>query len=99
LMRILEVLARVQAGKGPSFVNLLRQTGLHLTWGGTGIVISAHADDQLFDSMLLLKRSGFHLVLILLDPREPFDGIRERAHQVGIRAYQVWEERDLDVWR
>ncbi len=99
LMRILELLARVQAGKGPSFVNLLRQTGLHLTWGGTGIVISPHADDQLFDSMLLLKRSGFHLVLILLDPREPFDGIRERAQQVGIRAYQVWEERDLDVWR
>ena len=99
LMHILGTLARVQASKGRPFASLLRETGLHLTWGGTGIIISAHADDELFDNMLLLKRSGFHLVLILLDPKEPFRGIRERAHEVGIRAYQVWEERDLDVWR
>jgi len=99
LMRILEVLARVQARKGRPFSDVLRQMGLYLTWGGTGIVISAHADDDLFNNMLLLKRSGFHLVLILLDPRGPFDGIRQRAQQVGISAYQVWEERDLDVWR
>jgi len=99
LMHILAVLARVQAGKGRPFANLLRQMGLYLTWGGTGIIISAHADEELFDNMLLLKRSGYHLVLILLDPKEPFRGIQERAHKVGIRAYQVWEERDLDVWR
>jgi len=99
LMHILDVLARVQTSKGRPFSDLLRQTGLHLTWGGTGIVICAHADDQLFDNMLLLKRSGFHLVLVVLDPKEPFRGIRERALQAGIRAYQVWEERDLDVWR
>ena len=99
LMHLLGVLARVQTSKGRPFADLLRETGLQLTWGGTGIIISAHADEALFDSMLLLRRSGFHLVLILLDPKEPFRGIRERAHQVGIRAYQVWEERDLDVWR
>ena len=99
LMQILDVLARVQVSEDAPFVDLVREANLHLTWGGTGIVLSAHAGDDLFDVMLRMKRSGFHVVLIVLDPRTPFARIRNRASEVGIRAYQVWEERDLDVWR
>jgi hypothetical protein len=46
-----------------------------------------------------MKRSGFHVMLIVMDPRTPFAGIQQRAQAVGVRAYQVWQESDLDVWR
>jgi len=99
LVRILDTLARVQVSNHLAFVDVLRQASLHLTWGGTAIIITGHADDALFENMLLMKRSGYHVVFILLDPRSPFIGIQQRAQEVGIRAYQVWQESDLDVWR
>ena len=99
LMHILDVLARVQGVQGAPFEDTLRRARLHLSWGGTLIIITSHADDSLFDNMLLLKRSGYHVVMILVDPKAPFAHLKERAHQVGIAAYQVWQESDLDVWR
>lgn len=98
-MHILDVLARVQVESTWPFTELLPQASLHLTWGGTAVVITAHASDELFEHMVLMQRSGFHVVLILMDPQTPFSGLRERAKQVGIRAYQVWQESDLNVWR
>jgi uncharacterized protein (DUF58 family) len=99
LMHILDVLARVQVESTWPFTDLLQQASLHLTWGGTAIVITAHAPNELFEHMVLMQRSGFHVVLVLMDPQSPFPGLRERAKQVGIRAYQVWQESDLNVWR
>lgn len=98
-LHILDILARVQLSKHLSFVDLLHQDRLQLTWGSTAIIISGHADNTLFDNMLLMKRSGFHVMLILADPQRPFANIKQRAKNVGIKAQQIWQEGDLDVWR
>lgn len=99
LMRILDVLARVQLAEDRPFVDLVRRARLHLTWGGTAIIITSHADDPLFEAMLLLQRLGYHILLILVDPHAPFADLQARAQTVGIAAHQVWQESDLDVWR
>jgi uncharacterized protein (DUF58 family) len=99
LMLLLDLLARVQLGETSPFVEVVRQARLRLTWGATVISITSHADEALFDTLVLLKRSGFHVMLILVDPQSPFIGLQQRAASVGIRAYQVWQEKDLDVWR
>ena len=99
LMHLLDLLARIQTGEAVPFVDLLRQANLQLTWGGTAIIISADADDALFENMLLMKRWGFHIVLVLTDPQTPFGNLQQRAKDVSIRAYEVWQESDLDVWR
>ena len=99
LMCILDLLARIQASREMPFVDLVGQASLHLSWGGTAILITPDADDALFESMVLMVRSGFHVVLIVTDPRLPYMQIERRAAEVGIRTYQVWQERDLDVWR
>lgn len=99
LMNILEILARIRTADRFPFTDLLRQAKLHLTWGGTAIIITGHADDALFENMLLMKRSGFYVMLILVDPQTPFVNIKERAKEVGIRAHMIWQESDLDVWR
>lgn len=99
LTRIMDILARVQATEERPFVELLRQARLHLSWGGTAIVITSHATDEQIDQLVAMKRSGFHVVLIVMDPRTPFAIVEQHAKQLGIKAYQIWQESDLDVWR
>ena len=99
LTHILDVLARAQLGEEVPFAELLQQAHLHLTWGGTAVVITADAHETLFESLLHMARSGFHVLLILTDPQTPVATVRGRAKEVGIEVYEVWEERDLDVWR
>ncbi|HHX44075.1 MAG TPA: DUF58 domain-containing protein [Chloroflexi bacterium] len=100
LMTILDALARVQSSREVmAFGDLLRQSRLHMRWGGTGIIIAADADDALFDGMVAMKRAGFHVLLVLVDPRTSYAATRERAKEVGIPTYLIWQESDLDVWR
>ena len=99
LMVILDVLARVQMSTERPFGDLVGQARLHLNWGGTAIIVTPDADDALYDRIVLMTRSGYHVVLIVTDPRLPFVQIKSRASQVGVRAYLVWQESDLDVWR
>ena len=93
------VLARVQLGQTHPFCSLLQDAHLHLTWGGTAIVITSDATDELFARLLQLVRSGYHVLLILTDPQAPVAGVRAHAKEVDIDVYEVWEERALDVWR
>lgn len=100
LMQMLDVLARVEmADEGEPFADLLGQARMHLAWGGTVVIISPGADDQLFDRVILMKRSGFQVSLVVMDPQTPFVEIRRRADELGVATYQIWRERDLDVWR
>ncbi|MFH1086929.1 MAG: DUF58 domain-containing protein [Chloroflexota bacterium] len=99
LMRILDALARVELGDKTPYQDLVRRARLHLTWGGMAILITAHAGDDLFDAMVLLKRGGFHVVLVVVDPQTPFLRVQQRVRAIGVQAHQVWQERDLDVWR
>jgi hypothetical protein len=98
-MHLLEVLARTEMSRERPFGDLLRRTVPRLSWGSTVIIITPDADDVLYESLLLMKRSGFRIVLVVTDPQNTFRVTEERAAQVGIKAYQVWQERDLDVWR
>jgi uncharacterized protein (DUF58 family) len=99
LAEVLDVLARVKLGEQVPFADVLQQANLYLHWGGTAVVVTADADDALFDTLVRMKRSGFHVLLVLVDPRSPHAALRQRAQQVGIQAHQVWQESDLDVWR
>ncbi|MHB1356568.1 MAG: DUF58 domain-containing protein [Anaerolineae bacterium] len=99
LTAILDSLARLQLHSVVPFSDLLRQARLQLHWGGTGIIIAPHATDELVAALLLLKRSGLNVVLILVDPQSAFTLIQRRMEQANIRTYQVWQEKDLDVWR
>jgi uncharacterized protein (DUF58 family) len=81
LMSVLEVLARVQvpmqtdtpAGSSISasttpFVELLRQAGTSLSWGATLCIITGRESPELFDAILSLRRAGFAVTLILVQP-------------------------------
>ena len=98
LMRTLELLARIQMAEGLDFPTLLRQETSHLPWGSTIVAITGRVGDELFEALAHLRRSGFGLVLISVDPSPGFQAIRKRAASIGVPAYEVWEESELERW-
>ena len=99
LMRILDILARVQPCQNGQFISLLRDASLHLTWGTTLILITGHADNALFDHIFRLRQSGFNVVLILIGQTPDIGDARARGQKFGFPVYHFRNELDLDLWR
>jgi len=99
LMKVLEVLARVEASPTFPFTELLRRESVILSWGTTAIVITPQEAQELFAGLLQLRRRGFHVVLIIVEMGGNFSQTRQRAAQIGIPAYHIWRESELDIWR
>lgn len=98
LMQILDLLARVQAGDGPDFPSFLQRETSRLAWGCTLVLVTGRVDDALFAAMAYLRRSGFSVVLVTVDSGASFSLVRARAGRIGVPAFEVWEEEDLERW-
>jgi uncharacterized protein (DUF58 family) len=99
LMKVLEILARIEVTSTTPFTEFLRHQSVRLSWGTTVIIITPQDTEELFTSLLQLRRRGFHVVLILVEMGTNFRQSRQRAAQIGVPAYHMWRESDLDVWR
>jgi len=97
LMGILEVLARVQLADAGAFEELLRQESLKLPWGATMVIITGRESEPLFDIMVHLRRSGFAVALLLIQPARPSPELRKRADLPGIPVYRIWKAEELDA--
>jgi uncharacterized protein (DUF58 family) len=99
LMRILDILARVQHVQQVPFVSLLHDAMLHLTWGTTLILITGQADQPLFEELFRLRQSGFSTVLVLIGQTPDVKDAKARGQQFGFPVYHFRNELDLDIWR
>lgn len=97
LVSILEVLARVQVADTVPFEELLRQESLKLPWGATIAVITGRESEPLFDNLVYLRRSGFAVALLLVQPGYPSPELRKRADLLGVPIYRVWKAEELDA--
>jgi hypothetical protein len=72
-----------------------------LPWGATLAFVVPSETSVLLDTVVMLKRSGFSVVLIYVDYPDPvsFELAERRARTMGVPAYRVWRESDVDVWR
>ncbi|MCB9136105.1 MAG: DUF58 domain-containing protein [Anaerolineales bacterium] len=99
ITRILETLARVKAGEGLAFIDLIQESRVSLPWGTTLIFITASADEKFFDEVFRASRAGLSAVLILCGPVADLQQTRARAEYFGIPLVHFQNEQDLDVWR
>jgi uncharacterized protein (DUF58 family) len=99
LMSLLEVLARVQVASGTHFVDLLRRESVKLSWGATLLVITGRESEELFDTLVYLRRAGFAVALILVRAAPASAELQKRADLLGVPIYRIWRERDLETWR
>jgi len=95
LISLLEVLARVQPTAAVPFAELLRRESVNLSWGATLVVVTGRESEPLFDTLVYLRRAGFAVALILIQPGRPSDELRQRADLMGVAVHRVWREGDL----
>ncbi len=99
LMGLLEVLARVQVAPVTPFADLLRRESVNLSWGATLVVISGQESQDLFDTLIYLRRVGMTAALILIQPNRPSDDMQKRADLLNIPIHRLWKAQDLEAWR
>jgi uncharacterized protein (DUF58 family) len=103
LMSLLEVLARVQtipdgvaaSGALSPFANLLRHARASLSWGATITIITGRETTSLLDALFHLRRAGYAVALILVQPGMPSKSLRDRTERLSVPIYRVWQEQDL----
>ena len=98
LMRLLETLARVEMGEASSFVSAIQEQRYQLAWGTTLIVITGEASAEMLDELYQARRWGQNAVLILVNRDISDESTRQRAKALGIPAFSIASERDLDIW-
>jgi uncharacterized protein (DUF58 family) len=99
LMKILEGLARVDAGDTVPFAQWAAPACRSLGWGITVLAITATADEAACNTLHRLVRTGFNPILFVIEPRQRFQAIQQRARRLGFSAYRVAERHGLDAWR
>jgi uncharacterized protein (DUF58 family) len=99
LMRLLEVLARVQVAESMPLVSLLHQQTVHLAWGTTLIIITSRLDEPLLEGLLHARRAGLNAVVVLCGYATGHVDVQRRAQRFGFPVTTIRNERDLDVWR
>ena len=99
LIRVLDVLARVQAAETVPLVELLQRQIVQLPWGVTLILITPQIDDPLFEALFQARRAGLNAFLVPCGPLSSVQEIRRRAGYFGFPLVQILTEKDLDLWR
>jgi len=99
LMRVLDVLARIEAADAMPCDELLRCERPRLPWGTTVAVITGKVSDALFDELFAAQRAGVNSVIVMCGPVSHVSEVRRRAHRFGIAAYHIRSEREMDAWR
>ncbi len=98
LIRILDVLARVQAAETQPLASLLRQEAARLPWGATLILVTGSADEALFDTLFWVRQAGLSAMLVLVGQAPNLREAEGRGRQFGFPVVGLRNEADMDIW-
>ncbi|HVB96605.1 MAG TPA: DUF58 domain-containing protein [Chloroflexota bacterium] len=101
LVSILELLGRLMVVDDRSFWSEARTEFRRLPWGATLVVVTPRETDELLETVVPLRRSGFNVVLVYLDYPNPvaWEPAQRRAATLGMTAFRIWRDEDAEVWR
>ncbi len=101
LTSILELLGRLAVVSDRPFWPAVRSEIKRLSWGATLVIVTPRETEEGLETAVPLLRAGFNVVLIYVDYPNPevYEMAHRRAATLGMRAYRVWREEDVDVWR
>jgi uncharacterized protein (DUF58 family) len=99
LMKVLETLARVESDSTVPLDQWATAACAPLNWGATVLAVTALGDESNCQALHRLLRSGFNPILVAVEPDLQFGQTRQRARQLGFRAYHVLRSANLDLWR
>lgn len=99
LMKILEQLARIEAGETIPFAEWAPAACIRLSWGITVLAITAQGDPMVINTLHRLGRSGFNPILVAVEPDANFGRVRERSRRLGFPAFNISDRQDLSPWQ
>jgi uncharacterized protein (DUF58 family) len=99
LMKVLELLARVEPQDAEPYCDWILQASLPLSWGDTVIALTPVGDEATCSALHQLCRRGFNVVLVVVQAQSRFGIVRERSRRLGFTAHQVARTQDLGMWR
>jgi uncharacterized protein (DUF58 family) len=97
LMQVLEVLARVQTAQDAPLGELLRRGSSELAWGSTVMLITGRETVELYENLVYLRRMGFAVSAILVQPPHRSEAVEGKAELADIPVHHVWRERDVEL--
>jgi hypothetical protein len=97
LMKVLEILARVEPERTVPFARWTTMACLDLSWGTTIIAITPKGDETTCRALHRLLSAGYNPILIAVEPYANFAQARERARRLGFAAYHVARKEDLRI--
>ncbi len=95
LMKVLELLARIEAADTAHFPSWLPGATVGLNWGVTLLVITPDGSLAVCQALHSLVRAGFNPVLAVVERRSPFGQIQERARRLGFSAMLLADRGDF----
>lgn len=98
LMRLLEMLARVQMTENTALAPLIYRQRFQLAWGTTLIIVTGKVSDEVLDELYQARRAGQDAILLLAGRDSGGNEIRGRAQAFGIPVFDIATERELDIW-
>ena len=87
LMQVLDMLARVRMVDTTPFVSFLREHSARLPWGNTLLVVTSILREDLLHELLSLRRQGYPVAAICVEPHLDFARLSRQAHYQGITTY------------
>jgi len=99
LMKLLELLARIEADETIHFPTWTTRACLGLSWGTTILVITPSGDQETCQACHRLARSGYNPTLLLIEPQPDSGTIRKRARSLGFSAYPLHRPANLSQWQ
>lgn len=95
LMKLLELLARLEAKEMTTWLEWAPPLCRHLSWGTTILAVTPRGDWETCQMLHQLARAGFNPVLMVVEPDGQFGQVQERARRLGFKAYHVAAKQDL----
>jgi uncharacterized protein (DUF58 family) len=94
---LLDTLACIQLAPGTPVATLLDEARVQLAWGTTLAIVTPRPDAALFATLARLRRGGFAVALVLVQPGQLPANLRAQAGLLGVPVRRVWDEHDLEA--
>jgi uncharacterized protein (DUF58 family) len=99
LMKLLERLARIEPRHDIPLFRWIARSCNQLSWGTNIIAITPSGDEKICAALHQLVRTGYSPSLIVVDAQTDMRTARERARNLGFRAFEARNDRELNQWR
>ena len=90
LMRILEMLARVELSDQGQHIPVLIQQSGGLTWGSTVVVVTGQLHDTVLHALRRIRQRGTKVLVFTVEQQQDREAAEARAHAAGITMRCVW---------